>query len=254
MKQLLAQIVGWLFPKQKKLDLSYSKVRTYSECPYRYYLVYVKRFRSPPTAHSSLGHSIHKALELYHAHKGSSWDDLLQAYDDGWEHEGYADAGESMEFYQRGEEILKKYFDNEKESKSDILYTEKDFRIDLGFCFLRGVIDRVDRLQDGRIELIDYKTNKKIIKKKVLKNDLQLTVYNFACREELNLKPDILTYYFLSHGRKISAVRTRTDEKKLFKILKDTSKKINKKKFKASTRFCWKCDFKGRCEYADKKD
>ncbi|GAF80692.1 unnamed protein product, partial [marine sediment metagenome] len=112
-----------------------------------------------------------------------------------------------MEFYNRGEEILKKYFENEGVRQTEVLFSEKDFRVDLGFCYLRGIIDRVDRLPDRSIELIEYKTHKNAWRKKAIREDAQLTMYSYACREGLGLKPDVLSYYFLSKGRKVSTER-----------------------------------------------
>lgn len=254
MFNILSRWIRQLFHRGEKLELSFSKLKTYQECPYRYLLIYSKGLRAPPGPHSSLGHSIHKALELYATRKGSTLEELLYAYQDGWKHEGYADSIQAMEFYQRGEGILKKYFENERTRQSEVLYSEKDFKIDLGFCYIRGIIDRIDRYPDGRIELIEYKTHRHAWKGKAIREDLQLTMYNLACRKGWGLKPDVLSYYFLSQGRKISTERTKSDEKNLLALLKKTCKNIQKQVFEPSTKYCFRCDFQERCIHVQKKD
>lgn len=243
-----------LFGKREKPELSFSRVRTYQECPYRYRLIYLQRLHAPPTPYSALGSSIHSALELYHTRKGASWDDLFQAYNDGWEHDGFADPQQEMEFYRRGEEILKKYFQNDRDRNSEILFSEKDFRLDLKFCFLRGIIDRIDRLPGGKIEILDYKTHKQMWKKKDIQQDLQMTIYSYAYKKQFGRSPDILSYYFLSHEKKISTERGKKDEKDMLNLLKEVSRGINKNVFPPKFKYCWKCDFKGRCEHANKKN
>lgn len=250
---IISRWIQQLFYPGEKLELSYSKLKTYLECPYRYKLVYVRRFHAPPNPYSSLGHSIHKALELFYTREGKTLDDLIHAYHDGWEHEGYGDSIQAMEFFERGENILKRFYDNECKQEKQVLFSEKTFKIDLKFCWLRGIIDQIERLPDGTIEVIDYKTHKTMWTKKAVRQDLQLTVYNLACREAMGLKPDILTYYFLSKGRKLSTTRTRSDERKMVSLLKKTCRKIQKKKFEPNKKSCYRCNFTGRCEHADKE-
>jgi hypothetical protein len=240
------------FQKKEKPELSFSRVKTYRDCGYKFYLQYVERLHAPPTPASALGHSIHKALELYHEQKCTSLDDLLQAYNEGWEHEGFTDPAEVMEFYQKGEDILARYYEQDKTRATEILHAEKKFKIDLGFCMLRGVIDRIDRHTDGKIEVLDYKTHREIWKNKKIRDDLQLTIYDYACRKALGLRPDILSLYFLTQGKKISTTRGRVQEKEMLCLLKNIAKNIRKKKFEPCFYYCFRCDFKGRCDHAKK--
>ncbi|MBD3271275.1 MAG: Dna2/Cas4 domain-containing protein [Elusimicrobia bacterium] len=254
MLRFINRLVGFFKSPAQKPELSFSKMQTYRECPYRYYLSYVERWHAPPTPHSSLGHSIHKTLERFHQVNGTSMEDLMQAYTECWEHEGFSDPTEEMLFYERGEHILRNYYEQNSKRTSRILAMEKDFSIDLKFCTLRGIIDRIDRLPDGTIELIDYKTHKQMWKNKAIRNDLQLTIYKYACSRALGLQPGTLSYYFLSHNKKVSTTRDKNDERMMLSMLKETAGKINRQEYQPRFKFCWKCDFKERCRHANKKN
>ena len=88
---------------------------------------------------------------------------------------------------------------------SEILATEKEFRITLHGLILRGRIDRIDHTPDG-IAAVDYKTSgskpEPVRNLKGDKIDLQLAVY-YAALKELYQNEEIAagSYYSLS-GRK----------------------------------------------------
>ena len=59
-----------------------------------------------------------------------------------------------------------------------------------------GMIDRIDRLPSGGIEVIDYKTGK-LSSQKGVQESLQLSIYALACRDALGLgTPEKVTLYF----------------------------------------------------------
>jgi len=64
---------------------------------------------------------------------------------------------------------------------------EKSFVYKLGDYPIKGTIDRVDKLADGTVEVIDYKTGK--IKDKLDKrNKRQLMIYQLALENTLGLQ------------------------------------------------------------------
>ena len=90
-----------------------------------------------------------------------------------------------------------------------MLAVEQRFRFELDATTLTGFIDRIDRLPDGRLRLIDYKTSKSAMKKDEAEQDLQLALYALACRDvpELRALGEVseLVYMYprqLAHGRR----------------------------------------------------
>ena len=45
---------------------SYSRIKAFEDCPYRWYLKYIKKFHGKDMFFSSYGTFMHKLIELYH--------------------------------------------------------------------------------------------------------------------------------------------------------------------------------------------
>ena len=100
-----------------------------------------------------------------------------------------------------------------------MLAVEQRFRFELDATTLTGYIDRIDRLPDGHLRLIDYKTSKSAMKQDEAEQDLQLALYALACREvpELRALGDVseLVYLYprhLAHGRVARRAQTVTPD------------------------------------------
>ena len=73
------------------------------------------------------------------------------------------------------------------------------------------VIDRVDRLGDDSIEVVDYKTNRALFSHDDLATSLQLGLYGLAAKQLWPWAREIkLSYQMLRHGLRLST--SRTDE------------------------------------------
>ena len=86
---------------------------------------------------------------------------------------------------------------------------EKNFSLKIGDVSLTGRIDRIDRLENGTFEVIDYKTGASK-RDANLSKDLQLSLYALACRDILKIPVSKLSLYFLEDQEKNST--TRNDE------------------------------------------
>ncbi len=186
------------------LELNYSKIRAYIDCPFLYRAIYVERKFAPQTPFSSLGLSVHRALARYHA-GGRDLSDLLAHYEDAWLHQGYASAQESMEFYKRGSGVLENWWIYNQNNKAEILYSEKHFAFPFGKWLVKGTIDRVDRVGKGAVELIDYKMGFEGRKLEDVTGSLQLAIYAAGIERALNLKVVAVSYLVLCGPEKISA-------------------------------------------------
>ena len=250
-KNFLEGLSGLFIPG---MDISFSRITAYQQCPFKYNLKYRENWKTAPTPFTSLGLSIHRALEEFHSSKSDSFDDLLDCYNKNWKNQGFASAQETQEFFDKGLRMLKNYFDEQMDSKSEILFIEKNFRFRLGRNYIIGIIDRIDKHPDGTHEVIDYKTNLQIWEQEKADTDLQLTLYSLACEKALGFKADILSYYFLAHGKKISAQRTDEQINKAQKLIEEATRKIYREKFEPDTTHCPKCDFRKRCKFSTAKD
>ncbi|MBI3292539.1 MAG: PD-(D/E)XK nuclease family protein [Elusimicrobia bacterium] len=245
----LTQRLRTWWPFARGVELSFSKLKAYQACPWLYKLMYVDGKRPAMTPHIALGLSIHRALEAYHRLEGRTIDDLLEAYDVHWVNEGFESPQQAMDFYDRGLRILQEYYLGSRERQGDIVWLEQRFEFPLGRHRVRGTIDRVDRKPDGTYEVIDYKTHLELWEQAKVDGDLQLTIYAMACRRALGIEPTHLTYYFLSHGERMTTHRTSQQEAAVIALIKDVGNRVTRQEFSPNLKHCPRCDLRTVCEY-----
>lgn len=234
------------------LRLSYSAISAYEKCPLSYKFQYVDKLEAAPSPYLSFGRSLHSALEWLYSSKvpePPSLEDLLMRLDACWEGDGYCDQQEEDSFRRHAREILAAYY---RKNIPDYLLPvglEERFAIEMDGYVLSGVIDRIDRHPDGTYEILDYKTNRKLPELRRLRADLQLPIYQMACRETWGISPAKLTFYYLIPNQKYStqpwdapalaAARERLD---------GIARLISKGAFPATpNRLCPWCSFKDAC-------
>ena len=114
-----------------------------------------------------------------------------------------------------------------------------------------GTIDRIDLLDGGNLEIIDYKTGANIPSQKDVDKDLQLSVYAIAASEMYNLKPEQtkLSLYYLDNQEKISTTRTTEQLEKIKEEIYEYKKEIENSDFKCNNSyFCQQsCEFSMFC-------
>lgn len=258
--------MGWLAdwtaahpapPAQKRpvgVEISYSQIRAFLDCPWLFRLRYEKRWRSVPTAASALGQTIHRALELFHAEGPSTEARLLELYEDSWVNPPGVAASEVLSLHARGAGILSRYWAQEKDSKSTVEFVEREFMAPLGPHTVRGIIDRVDRRPDGTLEVVDYKTHLDIGTELGAAEDLQLRIYGWGVRACWGLEAKWLTWRYVAAGKSVSAAYDPAGEDELEAFLVRVADILAAAKTYAPTlSYCPLCDFKLRCEMSPHK-
>ncbi|PIS47368.1 MAG: hypothetical protein COT17_03815 [Elusimicrobia bacterium CG08_land_8_20_14_0_20_51_18] len=233
-------------------ELNYSKINAYSFCPFLYKYVYLDGKYAPHNAYSSFGISIHRTLEKYAAFKGDL-ESLFIYYEEAWKHEGYKSPGEMMEFYGRGRKLLENFWLREQESEAKIALYEKNFDFEAGKFRIKGTIDRVDRLKDGKIELIEYKTGLEERTEESLKNDRQLAIYALGLKNSCRMSPDYLSFYLVSIDKKITVPYEGGSETVISEYLAVTGEKIMNREFGAKGK-CAVCQIRNLCSESESRD
>jgi RecB family exonuclease len=197
----------------KNTYLSYTRLKRFEECPKAFELYYVRKEPSEPNQNVLFGGLIHRVLEEY---VRSRWQaryrgpielaDLREILKVRWQEAGLS----SIEQFEEGAAILRDFVEkNPFFDHSRILGVETEFAIEVGPFTVKGYIDRIDRLEDGGVEVIDYKTSRMIFSEEEVAHDLQLSIYALAVRA---LFPDVrdvrLSLYLLRHGFKMTTTRT----------------------------------------------
>lgn len=228
-------------------ELNFSKIKTYRECPLAYWHKYIDGKKEGLVPASSLGVSIHRTLEAYHAQSNDP-SELLSYYDDCWMGAGYGNAGEQMEWYLKGKRMLEIYAQREYERKTTVDSTEREFIFQEGEWIFRGKIDRIDKYPDGSWEVIDYKTGADVDTQAPVTDSLQLGIYAVGARRAWHMQQGKASFYFVAFDQVQSAPFEAFDEQKIIDIFIETGKKIVAQEFPANHAGCPNCPFKNRCD------
>ena len=240
--------------RPKGMEISYSQIRAFMDCPWLYKIVYVDRKRPPLHPKSSLGVSIHRALEAFHRTGGGDLEKLLGLYDEHWAHAGYSSAQEQMEWHRKGQRIIERCHAEEQQRRSEILAVEKDFLFPLEPHAVRGTIDRIDRRPDGEIEVIDYKTHLDIEGEEEAAQNLQLGIYGLGARESLGYEASWLTLYYVAAGRTVTVRYDPSREEEIAGLIARVADIIvSSKGLKPETSACPACDFRNSCPHSAAK-
>jgi len=168
--------------------LSVSRIKLFEKCPQAFRYRYVHKRKGDPSTNiaASLGKLVHKAFEIIFTkaeaeeYVGPVTDEMiLSAYRTAFGSEPVFD----QQSYVNGGEWLRGYFRRHpKIDAYDILGTEVRFDFDFEGFHIMGYIDRIDRVDDETIRVVDYKTNRFAFSREALATDLQVSVYEFAVR------------------------------------------------------------------------
>ncbi len=237
------------------MEISFTRYRLYRECPWKYKLFFVEGRRIAPTPASALGLSLHRALERFHRGGDGSLESLLEALDDEWLPSAFSGEKDPESWRKKAARILARYHESEEQRRSAILGVEREFVFPLGRHTVRGMIDRIDRLPDGKVQLIDYKTQLAFgpadePPAQPLGENAQLRFYALGARESLALAPDLIAVHYLAAGRVESAPYDASGEEALKADIAGVADAIEAGKWAPETSFCPRCDFRNSCAYS----
>lgn len=201
--------------------LTPSKLSRFISCPLAFRLAYIDRLPEPASPQQVRGTLVHRALQLlYGAGPPSERTRVraLAALDRAWsELSGTAevvelglDEADQAAFVSEAQALLERYFRLEDPTEVRPVGLELDLRASVGGVELRGIIDRLDRLEDGEFVVVDYKTGRAPRADHAQGRLGALHFYAFLCEQVLGQRPREVRLIYLRD--QVVIAQTPTDQ------------------------------------------
>ncbi len=182
-----------------EVQLSYSAMTAYRDCPRQYWYRHVQRVPVVQSAEAVHGVILHEVLRRAGEERKNgrriSGARLKSILADVWSETQFPDERRAPTFKRIGAAELESY---RKRGGFDAVpaYLEHPFSVAVDGWMLRGVIDRIDRTSDGW-RIIDYKSGRPVTRRR---RDLQVALYALGATSALKLEPLELEVVYLASG------------------------------------------------------
>jgi len=195
-------------------------------------------------------------------------DEVVDHFRTTWEQKKIAPSSKEMTgmaaedvYYKEGIALLEKFYKTNAPWNFNVVDLESRFEFEAidpktgEKHIISGSIDRVDKNADGSIEIIDYKTKRRMASQKDIDDDLQLSIYQLGLVKKwphFEGNAIKLTLYFLKHGEKISSQRTgrQLDEvrQSVLETIREIETRTKNDDFPPSpSGLCDWCEYKQMC-------
>jgi putative RecB family exonuclease len=236
------------------IKLSASRAKTFEQCPRKYYYSYLEHLPQKEWDHLELGTYVHAALEIFHrAIMNGSKEPLrkLMGMAASEAFKRMTGRGRSLPDEQLREvkAMLSDYLARlEEKGVPNVLEVEFPFTISLNDLYdLTGVIDRIDRDQDGLLHIVDYKTSKN----SKYMEPFQLNTYGLLLESRFpGIERFRASYIMLKLGCQPLSYEFTTEDiaKCRAKLVRCAQKITSEERWVAKpSRLCDWCDFKDVC-------
>jgi DNA helicase II / ATP-dependent DNA helicase PcrA len=239
------------------LVLSASDIETYRSCPLKYKFARVFRIPAEPTLNQRFGILVHQVLERWHVGIGAGGsggiEEMHQLLEAGWRRGGFGDSEEERQLRVKAGSALGRYFERSRDEPAEPVWFERSFSFHLGPHLMRGRVDRVDRLNEGGYELIDYKTGRPRTVEQ-LREDVQLSLYAIGAREAWQLEASQQAYHYVLDDEKVRVPTEEIDPAWITETVFEVAEGILAQGFEPTPSFsaCSMCDYRIACPAAEK--
>ena len=237
------------------LKSSYSEISLYDRCPYEYKLRHVMGFNPGVPIVVGYGTNIHNILNYLHDQfvRGASVPDepaIRRAFDEMF-YLRFAPTKRTKELKEGGISKISKYVRLHGADFVRIQDTEKRFEMDMGGAMISGSIDLVKNVENGGVEIVDFKTGENESGYE-LDYSSQIRLYAHAARASLGYRPEKGTIHNLDEGAESVDINSDMLDETASTIQKKISMIISKQFEPApEEKKCTKCDFKALCPHKD---
>jgi DNA helicase II / ATP-dependent DNA helicase PcrA len=236
---------------ERELVLSFSAIQSYRDCPKQFWFRYRQRLPSVQSAEAVQGTILHEVLRRAGEERrtGSTItrERLHAMHAEVWETSRFPDPRRAATFRRLGLQQLEAFrATGGFERTPDLVEREFSAAVD-GFT-LHGVIDRVDRTEEGWL-IIDYKSGRPLAR---ARRDLQVALYALGASTALSLDPIELEVVYLAEGSAIRLEDVSKLQAEARTIAIDVAAKIRAGRFdpQPERRKCRLCPYRLACAEA----
>ena len=239
-------------PVPEPLEISPSQIGTLESCPQKYLFDCAWKLRGGPAAAMSFGSVMHNTIKYFIGElaKGTTlpFDEVARKFELEWTSAGFEDDYQEQEYKKDGVAQLRAFHASTLAAPPEVIAQEKTFHLPMdNNVILTGRMDQVNRIGEGEVEIVDYKTGKPRNEEKA-KKDVQLSAYALAGREVFDWNPAKLTLHFLQSNHPVSATRDEKQLKKVRAEIQEAAADIRAGEFPAKPGFaCRYCDYVSIC-------
>ena len=191
-------------------NLSPSRASQFKTCPKQFKFANVDKLKEPTNEVQAKGTAVHQALEdLFELPKEDrDTEKLHNLFRAAWtkvrrtdeHHNLFSSVDEEREWGVDGLKLLNNYMSMEDPKSFDPLERERWVRGTIEDLNLRGILDRMDRNQNGELIIVDYKSGKAPSEKYKEPRFFALKLYALLIRDELGITPIELKLIYLKNS------------------------------------------------------
>lgn len=231
----------------KPFRLRQSMISSFLQCPDKFYATYEGGY-SESSIFTKMGTAIHGVMEdFYDESNTKTVNELFQLW---WQNHGPSD----LSLYEEWRVLIADYFKGlEAQERPNIIARELEFTGQIREIPISGTIDRIDRIDENTIMIVDYKTNMMPYTAEELRNSIQFKFYSLAVQQlkgQLGDFNTVICCYEMMRTGKRQSVSYTVEDLEIFadwleiiwaKMLsgKDRDPKINK--------YCGYCQRRETC-------
>ncbi len=229
-----------------------SKLDTYESCPRKYYFQYVLKIPQEGKTYFSLGSVVHSVVEHITRKLNEGIDvseeEALEMLDEFWQPSAYVSRAEEAQDRDAAVKMVRDFLVHQAGKDSEIVGLERDVELDIEGRKVRGKVDRIDRSGDG-LEVIDYKTSKKMTTRPKLEKDFQMALYKLAVEKALDEDVEQVGHWYLRMDREWTIEMTEDQAEEVKQRALDLIQKIEAGEFPPCPGYtCRRCDYERLCE------
>jgi RecB family exonuclease len=244
----------------RKPALSPSKISTYLACPSKYMWTYVDdrgKWFLRSKHYYSFGATLHAVLQRFHDSGDAGVTTAAEAVaelEQSWIEAGYESQDHMMQAMCEGKQIVERYIEHVAAlpATAATIAVEKTLRLDLGPFVLLGRIDRIDRHEDGTVEVVDYKSGRESVTEEDVATDLAMGCYQLLARAAYPGHPVVATIVALRSNTRATASMSDEEAEAFAADLRVIGEEILNRDYEnlvpVGKPLCRGCDFLTLCQ------